>query len=310
MHHAPAKIILFGEHAVVYGQPAIAVPFTALQATADSHPTPPGTGLTIIASDLEQQLHIKDADEVLDNALCTVAQKTIKYLNVPTPDLRLTVSSTIPLASGLGSGAAVSTALIRELSAALGSPLDGDTLNDLVYESEKMYHGTPSGIDNTVIVKGAPVYFIKGQPPQTFGIGAPLTFVIADSGVQASTRESVGAVRELYNSDPDTYQGFFEEIGALVQESRKHIERGNLKDIGHLMNRNHHLLNILTVSSPLLNILVDAARQTGALGAKLSGGGRVGNVIALVEPEDAHWVTDAFREAGAVRTWVTTVGTN
>ncbi len=115
MHHAPAKIILFGEHAVVYGQPAIAVPFTALQATADSEPTPPGTGLTIIASDLQQQLHIKDADTMLDNALLRSAQLTLNKLNVPTPDLNITVSSTIPLASGLGSGAAVSAALIREL---------------------------------------------------------------------------------------------------------------------------------------------------------------------------------------------------
>ncbi len=308
MHHAPAKIILFGEHAVVYGQPAIAVPFTALQATADSEPTPPGTGLTIIASDLQQQLHIKDADTMLDNALLRSAQLTLNKLNVPTPDLNITVRSTIPLASGLGSGAAVSAALIRELSAAVGCPLEGDELNALVFEVEKMHHGTPSGIDNTVIVKGAPVYFIKGQPPQTFDIGAPLTFVIADSGIQASTRESVGAVRELYDNDPDTYQGFFEEIGAIVNEARGHIEHGNLNDIGHLMNRNHHLLNILTVSSPLLNTLVSTARETGALGAKLSGGGRGGNVIALVEPDNAHWVADAFREAGAVRTWVTTVG--
>lgn len=308
MRHAPAKIILFGEHAVVYRQPAIAVPFTALQATADSEPAPDGNGLTIIASDLQQQLHIKGMDEELDNALGRAAQLTLERLSVPPPDLKLTVSSTIPLASGMGSGAAVTTALIRELSTALNSPLEGDELNDLVYKIEKMHHGTPSGIDNTVIVNGAPVYFIMGQPPKTFEIGAPLTFVIADSGVQASTKESVGAVRELYNNDPEAYQGFFEEIGAIVEEARQHIERGNLKDIGQLMNRNHHLLNILTVSSPLLNTLVGAARDTGALGAKLSGGGRGGNVIALVEPDNAHWVSDAFKEAGAVRTWTTTVG--
>lgn len=310
MRHAPAKIILFGEHAVVYGQPAIAVPFTALQATADSEPASPGSGLIIVANDLQQQLHVKGLDERLDNALSEAARLTLRRLGVPPPDLKVTVSSTIPLASGLGSGAAVTTALIRELSAALGSPLEGDELNNLVYKVEEMHHGTPSGIDNTVIVKGAPVYFIKGQPPKTFEIGAPLTFVIADSGIQASTKESVGAVRDLYNDDPEAYQGFFEEIGAIVEEARQHIERGNLKDIGQLMNRNHHLLNILTVSSPLLNTLVSTARDTGALGAKLSGGGRGGNVIALVEPENAHWVSDAFQEAGAVRTWTTTVGTD
>src|SRR5258708_38131457 len=140
--------------------------------------------------------------------------------------------------------------------------MEGEKICGRVCEGEKMCHGTPGWIDERFIVKGAPVFFIKGQPPQTFDIGAPLTFVIADSGIQASTRESVGAVRELYDNDPDTYQGFFEEIGAIVNEARGHIEHGNLNDIGHLMNRNHHLLNILTVSAPLLNTLVSTARET------------------------------------------------
>lgn len=305
MHHAPAKFILFGEHAVVYGKPAIAVPFRAIQATADSSPNPSGAGLTINARDLGQTLRV--GPERVENGLIRAAQLTLAWLGADTPDLNIAVSSTIPLASGLGSGAAISAALIRELSAALGSPLDGDELNALVYEVEKMYHGTPSGIDNTVIVKDTPIYFIKGQPPQPFSIGAPLTFVIADSGVQGSTAETVSAVRELYNSEPDTYNGFFDEIAAIVEEARRTIEQGRVAEIGPLMNRNHHLLNILTVSSPLLNQLTGAAREAGALGAKLSGGGRGGNVIALTKPEEAHWVVDAVKEAGAVRAWITTV---
>src|SRR4029077_7481083 len=119
---------------------------------------------------------------------------TLDRLHKSPPDLNIEVTSTIPFASGFGSGAAVAAALIRELSAALGKPLDGDELNGLVYEVETMHHGTPSGIDNTVIVKNAPVYFIKGQEPQTFSIGRPFTLVVADSGVQGSTRETVAAV--------------------------------------------------------------------------------------------------------------------
>jgi mevalonate kinase len=307
MQSAPAKFILFGEHAVVYGQPAIAVPFATLRATADSSKSPAGSGLTIIARDVNQLLKVEAHDETPDNALTFAAQLTLKHLKAPMPDLNIEVSSTIPVASGLGSGAAVTTALIRELSSALGKPLDGDELNDLVYEIEKMHHGTPSGIDNTVIVKNAPVYFIKGQAPQPFRIGAPLTFVIADTGISASTRETVAAVRELYNGDPDAFQPYLDEIGSLVNEARSHIERGEVRDIGMIMNRNHHLLNILTVSSPLLNSLTSAAREAGALGAKLSGGGRGGNMIALVEADNTHWVIDALEEAGAVRTWVTTV---
>src|SRR5438105_1907045 len=192
MSRAPAKIILFGEHAVVYGQPAIAVPFSALYASAEASPSPAGVGLTITAHDIGQVLRVERSDETPDNALTFAAELTLARIawgNRPLPDLNIDIHSTIPVASGLGSGAAVSAALIRELSAALGSPLEGDDLNMLVYEVEKLHHGTPSGIDNTVVVKNAPIYFVRGQEPQAFGIGQPLTFVIADSGVQASTRE-------------------------------------------------------------------------------------------------------------------------
>ncbi len=310
MHRAPAKIILFGEHAVVYGQPAIAIPFTALHATADATPSPSGVGLTIAAHDIGQVLHVRRNDETPDNALTYAAQLTLARLawgNRPLPDLNIDIRSTIPVSSGLGSGAAVSAALIRELSSALGSPLEGDDLNALVYEVEKMHHGTPSGIDNTVIVKATPVFFVSGKDPESFSIGRDLTFVIADSGIQGSTKETVGAVRELYEQHSETIGAFFDEIGALVREARKAIQQGNMRDIGQLMNRNHGLLKTLTVSCDPLDTLIGAARTAGALGAKLSGGGRGGNVIALVEPDVADFVSKAMREAGARRTWVTTL---
>ena len=308
MHSAPAKIILFGEHAVVYGQPAIAVPFTALAATADSTPAPAGSGLTIIAHDVGMVFHVHPGDETPDNALHFAAQLTLKRLSVThPPDLNVAIRSTIPVASGFGSGAAVSAALIRELSAALGSPLEGDELNALVYEVEKMHHGTPSGIDNTVIVKETPIYFLRGHEPEPFTIGRAMSLVIADSGVPASTRETVGAVRNLYESDPQTYQRCFDRIGMAAQAARKRIERGDLLRTGTLMSLNHALLKKLTVSSPKLDKLVNAACAAGALGAKLSGGGRGGNVIALVDGPNTEPVIEAFRRAGAAQTWLTTV---
>jgi mevalonate kinase len=310
LRSAPAKIILFGEHAVVYGQPAIAVPFTALAATANATPAPTGSGLTIIAHDVDMILSVRPGDESPDDALTYAAQLTLKQLKAPLPDLNVDIHSTIPVASGFGSGAAVSAALIRELSAALGSPLDGDELNALVYEVEKMHHGTPSGIDNTVVVKGTPVYFVRGQPPEPFTIGRAVTLVIAYSGVPASTRETVGEVRKLYERDPQTFQGYFEQIGGVVRSARAAIECGNLADIGDLMNKNQELLRTLTVSSPLLDTLTRAACDGGALGAKLSGGGRGGNVIALAEPDRAQQVSEAMHRAGAARTWITTLEAN
>lgn len=306
-HTAPAKIILFGEHAVVYGQPAIAVPFNTLQATATATVAPSGSGLSIHARDLNQVLQVQSVAETLDHALAYAAQLTLRQLNAPIPDLTIELWSSIPFASGFGSGAATATALIRALSHALGQPLDKEVLNGLVYEVEKMHHGTPSGIDNTVIVMNAPVYFVRGQQPQPFGVGQPLTFVIANTGVAASTKETVSAVRGLVEQAHTVYGALIDQIGQLVHEAKNHIEKGYLIGIGHLMNLNHQYLNALTVSSPLLDELVHAAMKSGALGAKLSGGGRGGNMIALVDPADAERVAAALRSAGAAHTWVMTV---
>jgi mevalonate kinase len=307
MHTAPAKIILFGEHAVVYGEPAIAVPFNTLHATATATPGAAGSGLVIHARDLNETLQITAPRDALNHALSMAAQLTLRELALPVPDLRLEVWSSIPIASGFGSGAATAAALIRALSDALGKPLEGEALNALVYEVETMHHGTPSGIDNTVIVMNTPVYFVRGQPPQPFSVGQPLTFVIANTGLAAPTKETVGAVRSLVERDPAVYRTLVAQIGQIVREAKDHIERGYVLGIGHLMNLNHNCLRSLTVSSPLLDRLVKAALEAGALGAKLSGGGRGGNLIALIDPADAARVTAALHAAGAPSTWSMTV---
>ncbi len=307
MSSAPAKLILFGEHAVVYGQPAIAVPFEALAATVEAQPGPPGEGLVIRAHDTGSEYRIISDIETYGGELTYAAQLIIADLKVPPPDLILHVRSTIPMGSGFGSGAAVSTALMRELSTALGKPLDGEPLNKLVYEVEKMYHGTPSGIDNTVIVFGRPLYFIRERPPELFSVGAPLTLIIADSGISHSTRETVGDVRKLYESDPAQTTLILNRIGAISQAARQSIEAGDPAALGALMTENHRLLRSLTVSSEVLDRLVQAACAGGALGAKLSGGGRGGSLIALVHPEKAASVAAAMGEAGAVKTWQTVI---
>ncbi len=304
---APAKIILFGEHAVVYGQPAIAVPFRALGVTVDTLVGEPGSGLLIRAHDTGVELRIIADTETFGDALSYAADLVITALGVPVPDVILDVNSTIPIASGLGSGAAVTTAIMRALSSAVRKPLADEPLNELVYEVEKMYHGTPSGIDNTVIVYERPIYFVRDKPPQSFHVGAPLTLIVADSGVSGSTREAVGDVRTLVETASTATMPTIERIGALVGEARKAIEAGDLTAIGSLMTENHKLLCELTVSLPILDTLVAAAAANGALGAKLSGGGRGGNVIALVASRQAERLAAALQAAGATRTWQTTV---
>ena len=299
---APGKIILFGEHAVVHGHPAIAVPLKAVQATAHAVPAPPRSGVTIHAPDINRTLQFCDyrTDTPLHNALLFPVQVALETLGLPVPDLVLTVRSTIPIASGLGSGAALAAALIRALTEALEHPISCETLNDLVFEVEKRHHGTPSGIDNTVIVYEQPVYFVRGKPPETFRIARPFTLLVADSGVSSPTHRTVSDVRVLLEAEPERIGAIFARIGAITDAARAAIESGTIESLGPLMNENHALLRELTVSSGELDRLCDAALSAGAGGAKLSGGGRGGNLIALVAPDRVGPVTGALRRAGAV----------
>ena len=297
---APAKVILFGEHAVVHGQPAIAVPVTQVQATATAEASTAGSGLTIVASDLGKSIPLAVAPQ--DEPLAAAARLTLAYLSAPVPDATLTISSTIPIASGLGSGAAVAAALIRALACLLGHSLEPAEISTLVFEVERIHHGTPSGIDNTVVVYGQPVAFVRGRPVRRLSVGAPIQLLVGDTGVRSSTRAVVKQVRRSWRRDPQRYTALFEQIGGITREARSAIELGDIDALGPLMDANHELLCELEVSMPKLDDLVDAARTAGAMGAKLSGAGRGGNMIALVGESTAAQVEHALKGAGAV--WV------
>lgn len=294
---APGKIILFGEHAVVYGRPAIAVPVTQVHARAEVVPSE--GGLILVAPDLNLQYTVTEAPP--DDPLALTVRNTLAHLGERTvPNLRITISSTIPLARGLGSGAAIATAIVRALAGHFGRELPPEEVSALVFQTEVLYHGTPSGVDNTVVAFGQPVYFVKGRPIERFAVGAPLRLAIGDTGVVSPTKVTVGDVRRGWQSDPAAYEARFDVIADVVVRARWAIEAGDLPGVGRLMDENHAHLRALGVSSPELERLVAAARAAGALGAKLSGGGRGGNMIALVTPETEEEVKEALRAAGAV----------
>ena len=302
---AHGKIILFGEHAVVYGRPALAVPVNQVQAEVEvSDASRPGIWIDAPAVKLGAELNTLSSDHpiaaVIHNFL--FLSRLSRF-----PNLDIKINSTIPVASGLGSGAAVTVALTRALSSHLHYPMTDEEVNAFTYEIEKLHHGTPSGIDNTVVTYAKPVYFVKGQPLELFKAGKPFTIVIADTGVSAPTKESVGDVRRLWMNDRSRWETVFDKIGEISFTARRAIEAGRPELLGELMDENHALLQKLTVSSPGLDQLVEAARMAGALGAKLSGGGRGGNMIALVEPETAEAVASALKETGAKNTIVTQV---
>lgn len=304
---APGKVILLGEHAVVYGRPAIAVPVFQVTATATIRAAPIGKGCTILARDIDQQLRLAETGD--DNPLALIVRLTLAQIGLPAdPDWQINLRSDIPIASGLGSGAAVSTALVRAIFRHTGHALEPERISQLVYRSEELHHGTPSGIDNSVVAYAKPIWFVRGQPPLPFVPAHPFTIAIADSGIASPTKETVGDVRRAWQAAPETSEQIFDQIGTIAVEARRCIETGAVARLGPLFNRNQTLLESLGVSSEALARLVDAARRTGALGAKLSGGGRGGNVIALVDAKTALAVEKAFLAAGAKRVIITTVG--
>ncbi len=325
---APGKIILFGEHAVVYGQPAIAVPVSQVRATAVVK-TAPHEGVLLCARDLGLDLWLHDAEPAHPLGAAVRAFQT--QLDAPLSGLTITITSNIPIASGLGSGAAIAAALIRALAQHHGrADLATDaTVSALTYEVERIHHGTPSGIDNTVVSYEQAVYFVRDLAQfapdiearlgltdlpaptlETFAVQQPLHILIAHTGVAAPTKESVGDVRRQWLADPATFEPLFMACGQIAERARTAIAQGDLPLVGQLMCDNHALLRQMTVSSPELDKLVDTAVSAGALGAKLSGGGRGGNMIALLASDDdseTTAVSQALRQAGAVSTLHTVV---
>lgn len=304
---APGKIILFGEHAVVYGEPAIAAPLQTLQARVVVHPEITGMSgqIHIEAPDISLSADIKDleVDHPLRAAITAVAGE--QNLN-EVPACRIQITSTIPMAAGLGSSAAISTALIRAFSAFLGTLLSNDQISQFAFEVEKIHHGTPSGIDNSVVVLQQPIYYQKGVPMEILSITSPISILVADSGSPGDTQKAVSAVRESWLKEPEKYNQIFSDIGSLTQNARELIASGDTRELGLLMDQNHGLLQDLGVSTPGLDHLVQSARDAGALGAKLSGGGLGGHLIALVE-QDAEAVREHVLGAGAESAFLTVV---
>ena len=307
---APGKIILFGEHAVVYGQPAIAVPIPSLQARAIISPDlagpsgriqldAPDIGLTGLAEDLPKGHHLRAAlDQVLGD---------LPVQNIPACQIRL--SSTIPPSSGLGSGTAISTSLIRAFSAFLGQRLSDEQISAMVFEVEKIHHGTPSGIDNSVISFQKPVYFRQGDGIRFLNIPTPFSILVINSGNAGDTLRAVMELRQAWENDPEPYNRIFKQIGKISELARQHIENGKIVELGPLIDQNHQLLVDLGVSTPKLDKLVTAAREAGVLGAKLSGGGLGGHLIALVEDHPGS-ILEALINAGAASAFVFQVAAN
>ncbi|MBD3289091.1 mevalonate kinase [candidate division KSB1 bacterium] len=307
---APAKIILFGEHAVVYNQPAIAIPVNDVKAFATIETDANLDDPVVRADDfgIEHSLNKKSVPGKIEHimkALNLVRENSNS--GFPDKGWRLSVSSKIPVARGMGSSAAISVVLIKIFFKYLKLDLSPSRLIDLSYELEKFHHGTPSGIDNAVISLGAPILF---QKEKGFKVFHPKTFhfVIGDTGIGKKTATVVKDVAARYRKAMASYKAIFEAIGSVANQGLDALSLGQHKKLGRLMNLNQSLLDELGVSSPELEHLIHTALENGALGAKLCGAGKGGCMVALADSiEHAEKISVKLSEAGAKQTFVTTL---
>lgn len=297
---APAKLILLGEHAVVYGHPALAVPVAScwLRATMQARIKPANAGLTVSAP----QLEIKCAFEALPelHPIKAAVNVTLQHLEIQRlPSANLNIRANFPFSSGLGSSASLAVAVIRVFSAFLGHPITNPDLNTLAFQVETSAHGTPSGVDNSVVSYNQPIWFIKGSQPELLRPGANFQFLIADSGVKKSTAASVGELARQRSEDSTLIDECFKKIAELAKLGRQAFQSGEIKLFGELMNANQEQLAKLGLSCPELDRLNAAALKSGALGAKLTGGGLGGFMVALSSTAETAPIKKALIEAGA-----------
>jgi len=278
------KAILFNEHFTVYGIPSI-VSAIDRATTATVKPFE-GEGWII---DDQRKATPRYKEEKLEHQKDST-ERILKAAGIDTTrnPIKITLEGDLVAASGIGASAASCTAIARALSDEFNLGLSDDRINELAYEGEKGYHGAPSGIDNTAATYGGLIWFVRGTPNviERMKLERPIEIVMGNTGLVADTKAAVAGVRERKKKYQEKYGKIFKEAEGLAYKARKALESYDLKAVGKLMDENHKHLQEIEVSCKELDFLVNLARERGALGAKLTGGGLGGNMVALTPGED------------------------
>ncbi len=292
------KVILFGEHFVVHGNPGIV---SAIDSTTDAVVRKAQKGITVkderkTAKGYSEEKRLQQLESI---------QNMLRAMGVdPKIALDIWIGGSLPGFSGLGASAASSVAIARAIAQELNMKISEEKINAVAYEAEKAYAGNPSGIDNTAATYGGLMWFKKNMSGgqdlvERLSIEEPVEIVIGSTGKVANTKAMVEGVAERKNRDPQKYNKVFQRAEELCYEGRAALEFFSLKKVGELMNENHRLLQEIEVSSKELDLLVDAAKKEGAYGAKLTGGGGGGCMFALTPGKELQAkVASAFKTAG------------
>jgi len=302
--HAHAKAILLGEHAVVYGAPALALPIPQLSTTASA-------GWSGHASGTDDDLSFTITGSA-SRAVVTLATDSLRQLTAVfkermgvegRPHLDVILDGAIPPGRGLGSSAATSRAIILALADLFGRELTESTAFELVQTAENMTHGRASGVDAMTVGAQAPLLFQRGAA-QELRIGCEGLFIVADSGTSGSTKEAVELLRDGFRRHSGAQESFLARATELTEEARLALAAGKPEELGSRLTDYHALMRAAGLSTDRIDAMVGAALKAGSLGAKITGGGLGGCVLALTQPEQAGQVARRLHEAGAVQTWV------
>ncbi len=288
------KVILLGEHAAVYGRHALAAPVD-LAMRAWIEPRDEDVHFIVPHWNVTESMEIGAEPR---NSLQKSLQMIMGELGLAEQPLAIHMQAGVPRAMGLGGSAALAVAVIRALANHFKLDLTDDAVNRLAYKAEQNAHGKASGIDNSVATYGRPILFRRGNPPETrdVTVGKPTSLVVGMSRREGLTASMVSKVAQAYDASPALYERIFDEIDMLTLQGAKELEAGNFEELGRLMNLCHGLLNALQVSTSHLEEMVEIARNHGALGAKLTGAGGGGAIVALA-PEDPERIAQALRGA-------------
>lgn len=290
---AAGKIILLGEHAVVYGQHALAVPIPgAVQASVSrlEH----NTRLTILEWGLQLEI-----DERANDGAAAVVRQIVKLLHLEDVHFDIRVSSSLPRGMGLGSSAAIAVAVTRAVAKCMQIDLDDTAVNEIAFACEKLSHGTPSGVDNTIACYGNAMLFRNSEKLdcESLSVATNLPLVVGVSHCAGPTMEQVAGVRHRRNEHTRYYDAIFEQINRLSVDGARALVSENYSELGSMMNICQGLLNAIEVSTPELEEMIHIARDAGALGAKLTGAGGGGSVVALCPGREVE-VRTALQQAG------------
>lgn len=296
---AHSKLILIGEHAVVHGKPAIAIPFplVGVESVAEYVPGKLKLDSTFYHGPVDS------APEALDGIVNCI-KDTLTYLNMPGKDMLIRIKSSIPPGKGLGSSASVAIAVIKSLFAYAQVPYTEEDILYLANVAETYAHGAPSGIDPLTVTSQLPVWYAKEQDIEYINLNDDFHFIVADSGRFGDTRLAVESVAELFKSAPKAIQHKLDRIGEFTHQAKHALEKAGKHLLGKMLNEAQKELEALGVSDAGLNRLIDFARQEGALGAKLTGAGNGGCIIALARNEvHSRQLSEKLRRFGANAVW-------